>query len=179
MCREALKESKEHDPCARPIGAVLISIGRQKPGGGVWGQGSLAVFFEVATAIEERPLLNDQRSRPDISCNTRGMAEYDFLTGVDIALNRSVYFRDANIYRRLSNLRTRTNDKRAVLRFDLPTEIPIDAQCRFERHFARELQDISDEAEPIVFGYICPLDTFITSRNCLSTQRFLLSVLFL
>jgi hypothetical protein len=107
------------------------------------------------------------------------MAEYDFLIGVDIAFNCSVYFRDANIYRRLSNLRTRAYYKRTVLRFDLPAEIPIDAQRRFERHFARKPQDISDEAEPIVFRYIRPSDTFITSRNCLSTHCFLLSVRYL
>jgi hypothetical protein len=34
-------------------------ITAQSPGGAVWEQGFSVVFFEVATAIEERPLLDD------------------------------------------------------------------------------------------------------------------------
>jgi len=58
-------------------------------------------------------------------------------------------------------------------------EVPIDAQHRSEAHFSRKLRDIPDEAKPIVFRYVCPLGSFIGSRNLLTTHRFvLLSVYF-
>src|SRR6185436_5969936 len=99
------------------------------------------------------------------------MAEGDFITGVDVAFDRAIYFRDANVYGRFGDLRPGTYDESAPLRFDLSAEVPIDAQGRFEGHLARELQDITDEAEPIIFGYICPADRFFTSRNCLTIHR--------
>jgi hypothetical protein len=54
--------------------------------------------------------------------------------------------------------------------------VPVDAQGRFEGHLTRELLDITDEAEPIIFGYICPADRFFTSRNCLTTHMSLFLV---
>jgi hypothetical protein len=123
---------------------------------------------EAATSVEDRPLFNDECPRQNISGNARAMAESDFITGVDIAFNRSIYFRDANIYRRPGDLRPGTYDERAPFRFDLPAEVPVDAQGRFEGHFARELQDIADEAEPIIFGYVCPADRFLSARKCLT-----------
>ena len=123
---------------------------------------------EAATAVEDRPLFNDECPRQNISGNARAMAQCDFITGVDVTFNRSIYFRDANIYRGPGNLRPGTYDERAPFRSDLPAKVPVDAQRRFEGHFARELQDITDEAEPIIFGYICPADGFISARKCLT-----------
>jgi hypothetical protein len=96
------------------------------------------------------------------------MTECDFTTGVDVAFDRSIYSRDADIYRRFGDLRSGTYDERAAFGSDLSAEVPVDAQRRFEGHFAREFKDIADEAEPIIFRYVCPADGFLTARKCLT-----------
>jgi hypothetical protein len=145
-----------------------------------FGAGFFSLLLdEAATAVEDRALLNDECPRQNISGNARAVAECDFITGVDVAFNCPIYSRDANIYRRPGNFRPGTHDERAALRFDLPAEVPVYAQRSFEGHFARELQDIADEAEPIIFGYICPADRFFTSRNCLTHHLPFFLVFFL
>lgn len=72
------------------------------------------------TAVEKRPLLDDERPRRDFPCNARCTAEHEFFACADFAFHGSVYFRDGNIYYRVSNLRSVTYDERAVRGRDSP-----------------------------------------------------------
>jgi hypothetical protein len=54
--------------------------------------------------------------------------------------------------------------------------MPIDAKHRSELDFARELQNIADETEPIVLRGFNSLGTVSGSRKNCTTHRFILSL---
>ena len=126
----------------------------------------------TAKAVEERSRFDNQRLCPNISGNVCGAAEHKFI-GVDFALDRSIDFCYRDIDHCLTQLCPDTNGEGAVLRIDLAGKVSINAERRFKGHLAGKLRNVADEAEPVVSGDIYSLDTFFSSRNCLSTHGFL------
>ncbi len=128
-----------------------------------------------ALAIETSTLLDYQRRGRNLSSDNRRAAEHHFFSRIDMAFNDAVYFRHRNIYYGLSNLSAAADDQRSLRRSDIARKVTIDAQHGSEADFARELQNIADEAKPVVLLHVYSRAAFFTSRNCL-TGHYLLSL---
>src|SRR5690348_6518332 len=96
-----------------------------------------------ATAVELCALFDYERRRHDISFDVRGAAEHEFFARENVALHRSVDLRDSNLNHRLRDFRTCAHDQRSVRRSDIPREMPVDSQHRFELHLAGEIHDVT------------------------------------
>ena len=117
----------------------------------------------MADTVELCPFFNDYCGCGEFSCDAGGSAEDEFPAGVDVSMNRSVDFRNGHIYSRFGNLSAVADDERAIGRGNVPGEIPINAQQRFEAYLASKVNDISNKAQPIVLWQTHSLAAFFAS----------------
>src|SRR4051794_10950760 len=115
--------------------------------------------------------------------DVRSAAEDELFGGADVSLNSAIDLRDRNIDLSFRDLRAGADDKRSVFRSNIPREVAVDTQHRFEADFTRKIHDVTHKAEPIVFIDIGPtaidefrLAAFVSARNCLSSHCCPLSV---
>ena len=131
-------------------------------------------------AVELCALFDDQRGRGDLAFDVRGATEHELFRGANVALDGPVYLRDRDIDDGFGHFSTGADDKRSVLRRDVPREVSIDSQHRFEPHFPRKIHHVADKPEPIVFINIRSvavdefrLAAFFSARNCWSSHWLL------
>ena len=105
-------------------------------------------------------------------------AQNEFLAGEDIALDCSVDSCDRHFDHRFRDVSASADNQCPVRRSDIPREVAVNPQHRFEAHFTRKINHVADETEPVVSIDICPVDVdwsglaaFVFVCNCLSHSR--------
>ena len=110
--------------------------------------------------------------RRNVAGDVGGAAEHQ-LIGVDPAFHRSIYSGYLDLDHCVSNSGAHAYEQGPLLGNDLSGEVPVYAQRRFERNFAGKLDNVADEPQPIIFGYIYSRSPLFTSGKCLTTHGYL------
>jgi hypothetical protein len=134
----------------------------------------------AAKTVELCAFFDDQCGSSYLSFDVGGAAEDELFAGENVAFNGSIDLRDRDFDYGFSNFRSGADDQRPVLRDDIPGEVAVDSQHRFELHFASEIHHVAHETKPIIFvdiGLMAinepGLAAFVSARNCLSSHWLL------
>jgi hypothetical protein len=139
-----------------------------------------------ALSVELCALFDNQGRRRNVALDVRGTTEHEFFGGMNVTLDCAIYLCDCYFDDGFGYLSARADDQSSVLRSDVPGEVSVYAQHRFEAYFTGEIYDVAYKPEPIVLVDIRSiaiderrLAAFVSARNCWSSHCCLLSILFM